>query len=657
MSLSVRVPTGREQRVVRVPRRFVAGSAVAGLMLAGAVTATQASAAVPTFPDNLVVFPDRDFITVEGFQDHVGEVATVTVTRGATTIGSAKVVVEPGDVAFEINHPGGACWGAGTDLKVTPDIKAGDKVDISFADGASADIAVQDAAVTADTTVTGNTVKVTGKVGAGVNRDQLEQRIVNPDLTGTNVGRRDVRAAPGPLTSQAGGAYQSSLEFNADGTFVATYVFTDEAAARTAATGGGERVLAWQAEDADANRQGISIAEYGEVGGPGMGGCPAGPDTQAAPAGSFSVSRNGGTAVVNWTPATAQPGATAVSGYQVVAIAGTTGTGSLTGTRTAASATQATLSGLDAGTEYTFEVRSLAGTAMSAPFTRANGTTTPTQPTGDTTAPVLTVTPAGGTDAAPAEAARVSATVNEANTDIYYSVGSPAIGDGDLPSDTAKLYTGPITITAKTDLHFAAFDAANNTASARGFYAPPAAGLPAPTSVTATAGQGSASLRWAAVTGAAAYEVTNKVTGAKTEVVGTNTTITGLTAGTSYTFDVAAKSATGSAGTVGAAATSNAVTPTAVTDRVAVTSARWKTGDFRVVGTGSATGATVSVRTGSATGPVIGTATVTAPVAPATVGDWTLRLRNAAAGTRNPGQIWVTSNQGGVAGPVTVVNG
>jgi hypothetical protein len=29
--------------------------------------------AVPAFPDNLVVFPNRDFIAVEGYQDHVGE--------------------------------------------------------------------------------------------------------------------------------------------------------------------------------------------------------------------------------------------------------------------------------------------------------------------------------------------------------------------------------------------------------------------------------------------------------------------------------------------------------------------------------------------------------------------------------------------------------
>jgi hypothetical protein len=88
-----------------------------------------------------------------------------------------------------------------------------------------------------------------------------------------------------------------------------------------------------------------------------------------------------------------------------------------------------------------------------------------------------------------------------------------------------------------------------------------------------------------------------------------------------------------------------------------VTRATWKAGDFRVVGTGSAVGATVTIRTGSATGPSIGSGPVTAAVAPATGGVFDLRIRNGAAPTRNPGQIWITSSQGGVVGPVTVANG
>jgi hypothetical protein len=87
---------------------------VVALLTIGAAGAMIASAAVPTFPDNLVVFPDRDFISVEGFQDHAGEAATIEIKRGSTVMGSAKAVVSGGDVAFEVNHPGGVCWGNNT---------------------------------------------------------------------------------------------------------------------------------------------------------------------------------------------------------------------------------------------------------------------------------------------------------------------------------------------------------------------------------------------------------------------------------------------------------------------------------------------------------------------------------------------------------------
>ena len=52
--------------------------------------AQSASAAVPEAPNNIVVFPDRDFVTIEGYQDHIGETALVEVKRGGTVVGSAQ---------------------------------------------------------------------------------------------------------------------------------------------------------------------------------------------------------------------------------------------------------------------------------------------------------------------------------------------------------------------------------------------------------------------------------------------------------------------------------------------------------------------------------------------------------------------------------------
>jgi hypothetical protein len=96
--------------------------------------------------------------------------------------------------------------------------------------------------------------------------------------------------------------------------------------AKVVANGGGERLLAWQETDAAGNRQGVTIAELGEAGGPGMGGCPAGPADLGAPSpGTAAVIRSAGktSMQVDWTPATAQPGAPPVSGYSVEAIAET----------------------------------------------------------------------------------------------------------------------------------------------------------------------------------------------------------------------------------------------------------------------------------------------------------------------------------------------
>ena len=81
--------------------------------------------------------------------------------------------------------------------------------------------------------------------------------------------------------------------------------------------------MSWQEEDADGNRQGLTIAEYGEAGGPGMGGCPAGPGDAGAPQpGAASVVRSPDktSMTVNWTPAAQVPGAAPITGYDVEAI-------------------------------------------------------------------------------------------------------------------------------------------------------------------------------------------------------------------------------------------------------------------------------------------------------------------------------------------------
>src|SRR3954447_24713625 len=101
---------GRRSGRALLAGTLAVASATGGILVAQ--TAGAAVADIPSFPDNIVVFPDRDFVSVEGYSGHAGETATIQVTRGTQVIGSARALVDGGGVAFEINHPGGFCWGA-----------------------------------------------------------------------------------------------------------------------------------------------------------------------------------------------------------------------------------------------------------------------------------------------------------------------------------------------------------------------------------------------------------------------------------------------------------------------------------------------------------------------------------------------------------------
>lgn len=634
--------------------------AVTGLALTGLVYLPAASAAVPVFPNNVVVFPDRDFVSIEGYAEHAGETATIEVTRpGSGVMGSAKGVVSGTDVAFEVNHPGGICWGAGTALDVTPDIKAGDIVKITFPDGSHDETTTSSATVTKNMVQDGTTITVEGSIGSEVNPDFIEQRIINPDLLAT-VGKRDIRALPGPIVPAARGGYSSGIAFPTPTTFLATYQFdTLEAANTAAASDLGERAMNWQVQDADGNRQGLTIAEFGEAGGPGMGGCPQGPGNQTAPGGSASVVRTGTSAQVKWTPATAQPGADPVTGYSVEAVSGPDANGVRTsqGVRVGVSATQANLTGLDSAATYTWEVRSMAGDKMSAPFTVGGaGSGIP----GDTTPPTLTLSPAAGAGVTEAS----SVTVNSNGQVFFTTDGSPVIS-GDLPSDTAKLYTGPIPITAPTTVKVAAFDQVGNFVVDGGDFAPAAVALPdTPTGLAATKTQNSVSLTWnagpASVTGyqVTVYDAAGAKLGTQPPVTSVpKQTVTGLQPGTAYGFTVAAKNA---GGTSAESAKVTATTDVA-TDSITISTAKWKSGDFRIVGTGNQLGAIVQAYRVNADGS-LGTAIqgATAQVvaaAPPGIGDWNIRMRNTATVPSNPGRIIVKSDKGGQAGPFTVSNG
>ena len=553
--LSSAAPAARRKGV----RASIGVSAALGLALSPMVLlAGSASAAVPVFPNNVVVFPDRDFVSIEGYSEQAGETALVQVTRpGIGVVGSAKSVVSGTDVAFEINHPGGVCWGNGTALNVTPDIIAGDVVSITFPDGSHDETTTSSATVVTNMVQTGTTITIDGTFNVDpasalpvVNPDFLEQRIVQPDLVPI-LGKRDVRALPGPIVPAPTGGYSSGMSFPTPGHFLATYQFdTQEAADTAAAADLGERAMNWQVVDADGNRQGLTIAEFGEVGGPGVGGCPAGPADQSAPAGTASVVRTGATALLKWSPVSAVPTADPVTGYSIEAISTPNASGqqTSTGVRVGVNATQATLSGLDPAASYAFEVRSVAGAKMSIPFKMGAV---------DTTAPTLALSPAPVAGVV----TETNAVTVSSNGQVFFTTdGSPVIS-GDLPSDSATLLVGnSIPITAPVTLKVVAFDQVGNASPiSEGDFQPTTVGLPAtaPTGLAGTSGETSIALTWDAladptVTGYQVSVFNSAGTKLATQPPVTSVprqTVTGLTPGTTYQFSVAAKNPAGPART------------------------------------------------------------------------------------------------------------
>ena len=669
-------PGGRRRRVL-AGLTAAAVAATTGVLLPGS-----AAAAVPVFPDNITIFPNRDFISIDGFIGNAGKPITVELVRGGTVIGSATGteastdVINAGNPAIEINHPGGICWGAGGGINATPDILPGDQVVVKLgtaAAAAAADATTLSQQVTGHSLdAAGTTLTVTGTFGADVDPTFLESRIINADLKTTDGNFRDVRAVIGPLTPdrRSPAAYSSGMTVDSPGHFVATYKFAQAATAKLA-DAGGFRSMSWQNLDANANRQGVTIQEDGELGGPGFGGCPAAA-AAAGPASPTNVTATdgGSTTTVSWKAPTVTPGTSPIVGYTVRAVTQTAGAGGgqdEVGKRIGdPNATTATLpTGL---VGKTVEVRSYTAAGESWPPAVANkpATGAPT----DTTIPTITVAPPGGSYTA--DVTGVTFTTSEPSSVVYTLDGSDPLIAADA-NQAATPYTGPFTIAAKdaqgnfvpsVTLRYVAFDAVGNPSLAHtDIYKFGAASAPGAPTVKATAGNTTIDVTWTAPANAGSspisgYKITATAQGAAAPAASTTalssattTSLTGLTNGTTYTVSAVATNATGD-GTPGTATVALSAAPSEVLTAGAPAN---KANDFRVKGTSSATSGSVSLFNTLAdgvtpTGAALATSPLTAAVAPATGTTYDLRARTTiAAGKKlaivgsNGGKIIITS--------------
>ncbi|MDQ3464153.1 MAG: fibronectin type III domain-containing protein [Actinomycetota bacterium] len=245
---------------------------------------------------------------------------------------------------------------------MTPNIKPGDVVSAHLSGGASDSTATLTPTVTDWSKGGSYRLVVNGTRGPDAQTDQIEQRIVNPDLNDTDVGRRDVRA-PG-----RDGPYRAVLRFPTPDTFRAIYTFIEDANTTAAeaqemrdlAAVGQMRALSWMGTDVNANRQGLTISEFGELGGPGFGGCPAGPESTAprAPA-DVAATAGDGSANVTWTPSTTIPDAPEVTGYQLTAVNTATAVDTSVRTPVCSTGCAGTIPNLTNGETYRVEVRAL----------------------------------------------------------------------------------------------------------------------------------------------------------------------------------------------------------------------------------------------------------------------------------------------------------
>ncbi|KAI8591166.1 hypothetical protein BDZ88DRAFT_470977 [Geranomyces variabilis] len=636
------------------------------LLAVAAACASSVLGALPLEPNNIVAFPNRDFITIEGFLERAGQEMKVEVFRGNVVVGFAAGPVSGGDVALEINHPGGLCWGAGTtapQLQVTPDLQPGDRIQLSIAGTVVADSVIQGAfAEKVDYVPGALTFTVTGQLGTSISIASLESRIVNPNLVDTTVGRRDVRATAGDYKTQAfNRGYRSGVvESTAGGVrrYIATYDFDPNGAgavevARTAAQGGGVRVMTWQAPA----RQGLTIAELGEVGGPGMGGCPAGPAANGPGVGKVATIFSAGSVKVTWTTPTVIPGSAPITGYDVQVLPRAIPGGpprKSAGYHTDVNVNSVTISDPSISSSASVvEVRSLRGAQASDLFIAAESQ----EPV---TAIQLTLNPRPSADpSVPVIATSVTIT---SNVQIFFTTNGDLVLNGDAPSDSAVLYDAPILISQKTVLHVAAITPNGLFETQTVTYQPPPNSPPPqpPTGVKGAPAAGGATITWNAptdttITGYAAqtYELVNGknvetgvphiATG--NEILDRKMTVEGLTPNVPV---ILALKSINKEGIFSAASDFVTVTPSKAVDKITIARARQQQRDLRVEGTGSDISASFTLHNDCNSAPCaenIGTATADA------TGAYAIRNKSAPAGLVN---VWVKSSKGGIVGPQKV---
>src|ERR671932_1046010 len=189
------------------------GAAPAHAQTAPAIPAPTTINNPPVAPLQILVFPQRDFVSASGYTQDDRVIVSVIHPNGTTfsTDPNAPIVPQADPRAapgapfagiVEVNHPGGACW-----FQTTPDIIPGDKVRITIVANAvdGTRVGRADETTVANVTaqrpvqVSANTVQIHGTAvdattGGPIDPAQLEQRLVANRQVFLVNGRRTLRA-------------------------------------------------------------------------------------------------------------------------------------------------------------------------------------------------------------------------------------------------------------------------------------------------------------------------------------------------------------------------------------------------------------------------------------------------------------------------------
>ena len=406
----------------------------------------------------------------------------------------------------------------------------------------------------------------------------------------------------------------------------------------------------WQQTAPDGARQGLTISEYGEVGGPFGGLCPPGPQNIGSPiAHAVAVSGN----LIKWSPGQDIIGAPATTGFSVNVLRGN----QVYGYRVPNTDNQLAFDLTSLVSSDIIEVRSMIGSKMSDSFSMTYQT--------QDIIPTIVSLPVNN----PVTEVQTELIILQSNTNqvVYTLDGSTVLDSNNKISPTAILYYTPIHVTSSFTLKAVSFDSVGKfSPELIGKFAPatilPQAITLAPTTIIENGG---ITLSWVKPNdpningfGVEIFTVDGLKLGVTRVLTEISLVIKDLVPGTSYQFSVMTQSTSGSS--VASPKTVPVVFPSP-TDTITITSAKWiARKSFRVTGTGNVV-ATITLYSSTAAGTIGSIMTLRGSTIPITapitcvgaVCQFDINLRNGIPLT-NPGRIFVKSSSGGVSGPFVV---